>query len=115
MKNTSLKSVLGTSILASTLLFNSVSASSLFDFEFIGSAGEMRSEVLSKTKNLDLSCGEKAKEDKSKDHKCGEGKCGEKKDKKAEKKEDKKDSKKKEAKTKDAKCGEGKCGSKKNN
>lgn len=111
MKNVTLKSILGTTALAGSMFVTSANATSLFDFNFLGTAGEVRTELVAKSMGLDLSCGDKAAtEAKSKDAKCGEGKCG---DKKSEKKTDKKAKSKKEAKSKDAKCGEGKCGDKK--
>ena len=89
----------------------SVSASSLLNYNALGTAGEVRNSLVktveatcgekkADTKATDAKCGEKKAKDakcgekKAKDAKCGEGKCGEKK-------------------TKDAKCGEGKCGEKK--
>ncbi|MEY5048266.1 MAG: hypothetical protein RLZZ175_1625 [Bacteroidota bacterium] len=110
MKNSTFKSVLGTTILASSMFVSSANATSLFDFDFLGSAGEVRNELVAKSKGLDLTCGDKNADSKTKDAKCGEGKCGDKKD---AKKDDKKADKKKEGKAKDAKCGEGKCGDKK--
>lgn len=112
MKNSTFKSVLGTTILASSMFVSSANATSLFDFDFLGSAGEVRNELVAKSKGLDLTCGDKNADSKTKDAKCGEGKCGDKKDaKKEDKKTDKKATvKKKEGKSKDAKCGEGKCG-----
>ena len=98
--------VLGT-IAMSTL------SSSAFTVTPLGSAGEIRSEVLNSNfvhnALADAKCGEKGKtseskcgegkskeakcgEGKAKEAKCGEGKCGE------------------EGKSKEAKCGEGKCG-----
>ena len=111
MNIVTLKSILGTTALASSMFVTSANATSLFDFNFLGTAGEVRTELVAKSMGLDLTCGDKAKtETKSKDGKCGEGKCG---DKKTEKKADKKVKAKKESKAKDAKCGEGKCGDKK--
>ena len=107
MKNVTLKSILGTTALAGSMFVTSANATSLFDFNFLGTAGEVRTELVAKSMGLDLACGDKAAtEAKTKDGKCGEGKCG-------DKKADKKTKSAKEAKTKDAKCGEGKCGDKK--
>lgn len=92
---------------------SAVKASSLLEYNALGTAGEVRTAIV---KTIEASCGEKkdakatdskakdAKcgEKKAKDGKCGEGKCGE-----------KKDAKKSDGKAKDGKCGEGKCGEKK--
>ena len=93
MKTSTFKSILGTTVLASSMFVSSANATSLFDFDFLGSAGEVRNELVAKSKGLDLTCGDK--KDAKKD----------------DKKTDKKATvKKKEGKSKDAKCGEGKCG-----
>jgi len=106
MKSSTFKSILGTTVLASSMFVSSANATSLFDFDFLGSAGEVRNELVAKSKGLDLTCGDKNADTKTKDAKCGEGKCGDKKEvKKENKKTDKKAAKKKEAKSKDAKCG----------
>lgn len=98
------------SMIAGALLsVSAVKATSLLEYNALGSAGEVRSALVktieancgekkadtkadTKEKTKDAKCGEK----KTKDGKCGEGKCGEKK-----------------GKAKDGKCGEGKCGEKK--
>lgn len=128
MKNK--KTILSGSVIASAILAvtgTTVNATSLTNFNTLGSGAEVRSGLLGNpadainayelncaakdAKTKEASCGEKKAETKTetktdgkaKDAKCGEGKCGEKKDaKKAEAKTD--------GKAKDAKCGEGKCG-----
>ena len=97
-------------IAGALLSVSAVKASSLLEYNALGTAGEVRSALVKTieancgekkaettdkkdaTKTKDAKCGEK----KAKDGKCGEGKCGEKK-----------------GKAKDGKCGEGKCGEKK--
>jgi uncharacterized low-complexity protein len=106
-------------IAGALLSVSAVKATSLLEYNALGTAGEVRSAIV---KTIEAECGEKkagtekkdakatdskskdAKcgEHKSKDGKCGEGKCGE-----------KKDAKKSDGKAKDGKCGEGKCGEKK--
>jgi uncharacterized low-complexity protein len=96
------------SMIAGALLsVSAVKATSLLEYNALGSAGEVRSALV---KTIEANCGEKKAETKTdgktkdakcgekktKDGKCGEGKCGEKK-----------------GKAKDGKCGEGKCGEKK--
>lgn len=133
MKNK--KTILSGSVIASAILAISgtnVGATSLTDFNTLGSGAEVRSSLLGNPADamnaFELACGEK------KDAKAKEATCGEKKDAKgAEHKTDgkakdakcgehKSDDKAKEAKcgehktdgkAKDAKCGEGKCGEKK--
>ena len=105
-------------------------ASDLFIVEDLGTGAELRSELIGVQNNIidvdalntamELSCGEKSKEEsgnktKAKESKCGEGKCGEGKSEKASKskkeaKSSKKAKKEKTEKTEEAKCGEGKCG-----
>lgn len=128
MTNKSLKSILFTgSIVAGSLLSTNTAAANPFSFTDLGSGSQLRTALLdnlvSQKYNLDLSCGEKTKDNskgdsKTKDAKCGEGKCGDSKvkDHKCGGKEDSTkmkttDMKKmSDSKTKDAKCGEGKCG-----
>lgn len=132
MKNK--KTILSGSVIASAILAVSgtnVSATSLTDFNTLGSGAEVRSSLLGNPADainaFELACGEK-KDGKAKEAKCGEGKkkeakdekaaeakCGEGKAKDAKCGEHKTDGKAKEAKcgegkAKDAKCGEGKCG-----
>ncbi len=93
-------------IAGALLSVSAVKATSLLEYNALGSAGEVRSSLV---KSIEATCGEKKAETKdakskdakcgekkAKDGKCGEGKCGEKK-----------------GKAKDGKCGEGKCGEKK--
>ncbi|MBK7629216.1 MAG: hypothetical protein IPJ23_00435 [Ignavibacteriales bacterium] len=123
MTNKSLKSILFTgTIVAGSLLSTSTASANPFSFTDLGSGSQLRTALLdnliSQKYNLDLSCGEKTKDNsksdsKTKDAKCGEGKCGG--DGKCGDKSDTtkmhmKDMKKMDSKTKDAKCGEGKCG-----
>jgi uncharacterized low-complexity protein len=106
---------LATGALAIGGVNSNANALDLFEINDLGTAGELRPQLLSNGSDLvfhnnadvELKCGE---------GKCGEGKCGEG---KSEKAEDKKDDKKKEAKKEEAKkedkssehkCGEGKCG-----
>lgn len=112
LKSTSVRSLVSATLVAGSFFASTANASSIFNFEFMGTGSEVRNELLLKSKSLDGACGEKAKEDKTKEAKCGEAKCGEKKEaKKENKKNDKKAvGKKKESKTKEAKCGQGKCG-----
>lgn len=86
------------SMIAGALLsVSAVKASSLMEYNALGSAGEVRSALV---KSIDATCGEKkAVDPKTKDAKCGEKKA--------------KDAKCGEKKAKDGKCGEGKCGEKK--
>jgi len=103
-------------LLSITALSATPNASSLFEYNALGSGAEVRTEILHSTaspfNNFEAKCGEKSAkkteaETKSGEAKCGEGKCGEG-DKKAE---TAKTSKKVvEAKAAEAKCGEGKCG-----
>lgn len=89
------------SMIAGALLsVSAVKASSLMEYNALGSAGEVRSALV---KSIDATCGEKKATD-SKDNKAKDAKCGEKKA---------KDGKCGEKKAKDGKCGEGKCGEKK--
>jgi uncharacterized low-complexity protein len=115
MKNK--KSILAGSVIAGALVSLSAlnaDASSLTNFNVLGSGAEVRSGLLSNSvSNLfELTCGAKgdtskahgkAAHGKTADAKCGEGKCGGKKDSLHHK----------DGKTKDGKCGEGKCGEKK--
>jgi len=109
MKNK--KNMLTSTIIAGAMIAVSglgAKASGLFSYNNLGSAEEVRSNLLnhnSGANTLELSCGAKAKTDstkKGKDGKCGEGKCGGSK------------TKAKSKKGKDGKCGEGKCGAGKN-
>jgi uncharacterized low-complexity protein len=119
MKNFKNTSIVTGSLLVGALFSTATgTAANLFDFDYLGTGAELRSNLLSSdvtnilsNKVDDLKCGEgkcgdkkteTKTEAKSKDAKCGEGKCGEKKDAKK--------TKKAESKSKDAKCGEGKCG-----
>ena len=94
----------------------------MFDYNDLGTAPELRSEILSMNSSnftndfvlAEMNCGENTcgsaekgeeqkcgeKGEKGEEHKCGEGKCGEKGEKKEEKSE----------KGEEHKCGEGKCG-----
>ncbi|MGB0404458.1 MAG: hypothetical protein ACPGEG_10200 [Salibacteraceae bacterium] len=112
-------SLLATGVLAVSAVGASASSIDLFETSDLGSAGELRAELLGteiptgflNNTDVELKCGE---------GKCGEGKCGEAKD--GEKKEDAKEAKtketkkatkadvKKESKDTEHKCGEGKCG-----
>lgn len=88
------------SMIAGALMsVSAVKASTLLDYNALGSAGEVRSALV---KSIEATCGEKKTD--AKDHKTSDAKCGEKKT---------KDAKCGEKKTKDGKCGEGKCGEKK--
>jgi uncharacterized low-complexity protein len=131
MKNK--KTILSGSVIASAILAVSgtnVGATSLTDFNTLGSGAEVRSSLLGNPADainaFELACGEK-KDAKAKEASCGEkkdgkakeAKCGEGKAKDAKCGEHKTDDKAKEAKcgehktdgkAKDAKCGEGKCG-----
>ncbi len=86
-------------IAAALMSVSAVKATSLLNYNALGTAGEVRTSLV---KSIEATCGEKkaeTKDAKTKDAKCGEkkakdGKCGEKK-------------------AKDGKCGEGKCGEKK--
>lgn len=129
-KNRSLKSIIytGTIVAGSLLAVNTASASqaSPFSFTDLGSGSQLRTTLLdnlvSQKYNLDLSCGEKTKDNKSNDSKTKDAKCGESKA-KEQKCGDKKDSsmvhskdmKKSDSKSKEGKCGEGKCGDSKSN
>lgn len=96
------------SMIAGALLsVSAVKASSLMEYNALGSAGEVRSALV---KSIDATCGEKKATD-SKDHKAKDAKCGEKKAKDGKCGEGKCGEKK--GKAKDGKCGEGKCGEKK--
>ncbi len=127
MTNKSLKSILFTgSIVAGSLLSVNTASANPFSFTDLGSGSQLRTALLdnlvSHKYNLDLSCGEKSKdnsknENKTKDAKCGEGKCGDSKtsEHKCGGKNDSttmktKDMKKMDDKSKEGKCGEGKCG-----
>jgi len=117
MTNKSFKSILFTgSIVAGSLLSTNTASANSFNFTDLGSGSQLRTALLdnlvSQKYNLDLSCGEKSKdntskENKSKDGKCGEGKCGGKEDSTKIKSSD---MKKMDDKSKEGKCGEGKCG-----
>jgi uncharacterized low-complexity protein len=102
------------SMIAGALLsVSSVKASSLLEYNALGTAGEVRSALV---KTIEGACGEKKADAKAKDAKCGEkkakdAKCGEKKAKDGKCGEGKCGEKK--GKAKDGKCGEGKCGEKK--
>ena len=118
------KAILAGSLVAGALFgLNSteVKANDLFNYNDLGSAGQVRSALLNDFMNpsamsnaIELKCGEtkKAGDAKAKDAKCGENKkakdakCGE-----GKKAKDAKCGESKKA--KDAKCGEGKCGEKK--
>jgi hypothetical protein len=141
MKNK--KTILSGSVIASAILAVSgtnVGATSLTDFNTLGSGAEVRSSLLGNPADainaFELACGEKKdakakeatcgekKDAKGAEAKCGEhktdgkakdAKCGEGKAKDAKCGEHKTDGKAKDAKcgegkAKDAKCGEGKCG-----
>ncbi len=127
MTNKSLKSILFTgSIVAGSLLSTNTASANPFSFTDLGSGSQLRTALLdnlvSQKYNLDLSCGEKSKdnsknENKTKDAKCGEGKCGDSKttEHKCGGKNDSttmqtKDVKKMDDKSKEGKCGDGKCG-----
>ena len=110
------KSIIASSLIAGAFIAVSgfaANASSLFSHNSLGTAEELRTNLLTKgeagLKSLDLKCGGKGKADstakKGKEGKCGEGKCG----------EGKCGNKKTKAikKGKEGKCGEGKCGDKK--
>jgi uncharacterized low-complexity protein len=89
------------SMIAGALLsVSAVKATSLLEYNALGTAGEVRSSLV---KSIEATCGEKKAETKdaakTKDAKCGEKKA--------------KDAKCGEKKAKDGKCGEGKCGEKK--
>jgi uncharacterized low-complexity protein len=90
-------------IAGALMTVSSVKASSLLEYNALGTAGEVRTALV---KTIEASCGEK-KDAKATDSKAKDAKCGEKKDGKA------KDAKCGEKKAKDGKCGEGKCGEKK--
>lgn len=122
MTNKSLKSILFTgSIVAGSLLSVNTASANPFSFTDLGSGSQLRTALLdnlvSQKYNLDLSCGEKSKdnsknENKTKEAKCGdsktsEHKCGGKNDSTTMKT---KDMKKMDDKSKEGKCGEGKCG-----
>jgi len=101
------KNILASTIIAGAMIAVSglgAKASGLFSYSNLGSAEEVRSNLLnhsSSANTLELACGAKSKTDstkKGKDGKCGEGKCGGSK------------AKAKSKKGKDGKCGEGKCG-----
>ena len=135
-KNT--KQIIGGSIVLGSIIGLGglqANAAELFNYNYLGSGSEVRSQLLQSERVIDnsieLSCGEKSEkkaESKASEHKCGEEgkkakstkaaaaegkavehKCGEGKcgeeGKKAEKSESKKESKATEH-----KCGEGKCG-----
>ncbi|MCE3259069.1 MAG: hypothetical protein K0S12_710 [Bacteroidetes bacterium] len=88
------------SMIAGALLsVSAVKATSLLEYNALGTAGEVRSSLV---KSIEATCGEKKAE--TKDAKTKDAKCGEKKA---------KDAKCGEKKAKDGKCGEGKCGEKK--
>lgn len=127
MKNFKNTSIVTGSLLVGALFSTATgTAANLFDFDYLGTGAELRSNLLAtdvsnmlSNKVDDLKCGEgkcgdkkteTKTEGKSKDAKCGEGKCGEKKDAKKETKKTTKKTKKAESKTKEGKCGEGKCG-----
>ncbi|MCE3228063.1 MAG: hypothetical protein K0S32_2614 [Bacteroidetes bacterium] len=89
------------SMIAGALLsVSAVKATSLLEYNALGTAGEVRTSLV---KSIEATCGEKKAETKdatkAKDAKCGEKKA--------------KDAKCGEKKAKDGKCGEGKCGEKK--
>lgn len=117
-------SLLATGVLAMSAVGVSANSIDLFETNDLGSAGELRAELLGtevpsgflNNADVELKCGE---------GKCGEGKCGEAKDgdkksdekaekskdaKKADKKGEVKEDVKKEGKSSEQKCGEGKCG-----
>jgi uncharacterized low-complexity protein len=130
MTNKSLKSILFTgSIVAGSLLSVNTASANPFSFTDLGSGSQLRTALLdnlvSQKYNLDLSCGEKTKDNsksdsKTKDAKCGEGKCGDSKttEHKCGGKNDStkmmtkgvNNMKKMDDKSKEGKCGEGKCG-----
>tara|TARA_B100000508_G_scaffold140310_1_gene140931 strand:+ start:8585 stop:8971 length:387 start_codon:yes stop_codon:yes gene_type:complete len=89
----------------------------LFEVNDLGTAGELRSQLLTESPSgfvsnseVELKCGE----GKDGEAKCGEGKAEKAEEKKSEAKEDKKAEKKEEKATEgkatEHKCGEGKCG-----
>ncbi|WP_199141502.1 hypothetical protein [Pedobacter sp. ASV12] len=84
------KSMIASSLIAGAIIAVSgftASASGLFSHNSLGTAEELRTNLLTKgetgVKSLDLKCGAKGKADsvakKGKEGKCGEGKCGDKK------------------------------------
>ena len=93
-------------IAAALMSVSAVKATSLLNYNALGTAGEVRTLLVDATcgekKAKDATCGEKKAE--TKDAKTKDAKCGEKKA---------KDAKCGEKKAKDGKCGEGKCGEKK--
>jgi uncharacterized low-complexity protein len=90
------------SMIAGALLsVSAVKASSLLEYNALGTAGEVRSALV---KTIEAACGEKKEDAAKTDGKAKDAKCGEKKA---------KDGKCGEKKAKDGKCGEGKCGEKK--
>lgn len=110
-------------LLSVSALSATPNASSLFDYNALGSGSEVRSEILhteaNPFSNFEAKCGEKKEaksEGKKAEGKCGEGKCGDKKaakktkDAKATKTKASKKVKTTETKAKEAKCGEGTCG-----
>ena len=86
-------------IAAALMSVSAVKATSLLNYNALGTAGEVRTSLV---KSIEATCGEKKAE--TKDAKTKDAKCGEKKA---------KDAKCGEKKAKDGKCGEGKCGEKK--
>ena len=76
-------------IAAALMSVSAVKATSLLNYNALGTAGEVRTSLV---KSIEATCGEKKAE--TKDAKTKDAKCGEKK-------------------AKDGKCGEGKCGEKK--
>jgi len=126
-KNLLLKGVLLTGTVIGLASVTPVQSNNLFNFENLGSAHEIRADILnnsihtvsSQVMKLELKCGEegtktkapsKNKEAKTKtnESKCGEGKCGEETETKTTKAEKKTTTK--TTKTTENKCGEGKCG-----
>lgn len=111
MKNLNkLSSIAASALLAGGLTLNTANAC-----EDLGSASELRSELItinSSDISMDLTSFKmeegKCGEGKCGEGKCGEGKCGEKEE--GEKKEGEEEKEEKEEKGEEGKCGEGSCG-----
>lgn len=122
MKNFKNTSIVTVSLLVGTLFSTATgSTANLFEFDYLGTGAELRSNLLAtdvsnmlSNKVDDLKCGEAKCGDKKTDAKLEakskDAKCGEKKEAKKETKKTTKKTKKAESKTKEGKCGEGKCG-----
>ena len=107
MENKNIKKASVLAVGALALGSVNANATELFNAEDLGSAFEVRTNLIEQNSvistnaleaAIELKCGEKSA--KSTEHKCGEGKCGEKKKEAAKEK------------AKEHKCGEGKCGEK---